>query len=109
MSFDATPAIAKMGVTDLDPDKKMSNYGAKTYNPEEQKRQWKEHVNKEIKTTINHPISKSEHFVKKKDGLEAYLDRNINYYNSEKQYDKNGTYDRYVESELLRRLYEFRV
>ena len=84
-----------MTVTDIDPDKLMSNYGAKSYNPEEQKRQWKEHVHNEIKTQKNHPISKSEHFVKK-EGLEACLDRKINYYNSEKQYDKNGTYDRYV-------------
>ncbi|XP_063689837.1 uncharacterized protein LOC134822631 [Bolinopsis microptera] len=82
-----------MTVTDIDPDKLMSNYGAKSYNPEEQKRQWKEHVHNEIKTQMNHPISKSEHFVKK-EGLEACLDRKINYYNSEKQYDKNGTYDR---------------
>jgi len=32
-----------------DPElRQMSNYGAKTYNPEEEKRQWKEHVYKEI-------------------------------------------------------------
>lgn len=72
---------------------KMSNYGAKTYNPEEQKRQWKEHVNKEMNQQKNHPINKSEHF-KKRESCEENLDKNINYYNSVKQYDKNGTYDR---------------
>ena len=82
-----------MGV--MDSDKKMSNYGAKTYNPEEQKRQWKEHVHKEIKTQAKHPIIRSEQIVKKKEVLKALLETNINYYNSQKQYEQNGTYDRY--------------
>lgn len=78
----------------MDSDQKMSNYGAKTYNPEEQKRQWKEHVQKEIKTQTNHPIVRS--ILKKKGVTKALLDTDINYYNSQKQYDKNGTYDRYA-------------
>ena len=76
-----------------DPDQQnMSNYGAKTYNPEEEKRQWKEHVNKEISQNKNHPINKAEHFnIRKKDPRK---DRNINFYNSEKNHDNNRTYDR---------------
>ena len=59
----------------------MSNYGVQTYNPEEEKRQWKEHVYKEIKQS-------------KKYKTNANVDKKINYYNSEKQYDVSLSYDR---------------
>ena len=56
--------------------KTMSNYGPKTYNPEERKRQHEEYINKEEAITRNHALAKK---------ADVDVEKEINYYNSKKK------------------------
>ena len=68
----------------------MSNYGLKTYTPEQMKEQWREKVERESKVTKYHPASKNtKHHVE-----QLCTSQQLNYFNTDKKYESSSTYDR---------------
>ena len=66
---------------------KMSNYGLKTYTPEEMKEQWREIVEREHKCTTNHTSNRGASQVPEESS-------EISYFGNDKKYSKTPTYDR---------------
>ncbi len=64
----------------------MSNYGYKTYTPEQMKEQWRESVERENKLAKVHSATKKTQLV---DGTTK-----INYFGNEKSYPEISSYDR---------------
>ncbi|XP_020614834.1 uncharacterized protein C5orf49 homolog [Orbicella faveolata] len=77
----------------------MSNYGLKTYTPEQAKEQWRESMRREILLRNSHLISSncSEALSKAwKTNFSRHIssDAVLNYFNSNKQHDRISNYDR---------------
>jgi len=70
---------------------KMSNYGLKTYTPEQMKEQWRESVERETKFTKRHSSPKKEPCPETE--LSSSLQQ-VNYFNNDKRYESISTYDR---------------
>ena len=66
----------------------MSNYGLKTFTPEETKEQWREHVEREHKCTTNH--------VNREPPKEIGDPGDVTYFGNNKEHTKTTTYDRSV-------------
>jgi len=70
---------------------KMSNYGLKTYTPEQMKEQWRESVERETKFTKRHSSPKKEPCSETE--LSSSLQQ-VNYFNNDKRDETISTYDR---------------
>ena len=69
-----------------------SNYGLKTYTPEETKNQWKQHVEKHRYIRISHKSAAQERQMIEK--LKQGVPEEISYFNNNKQHSVVSAYDR---------------
>ncbi|XP_062501775.1 cilia- and flagella-associated protein 90-like [Corticium candelabrum] len=70
----------------------MSNYGLKTYTPEQMKEQWREACEHEIQATKNRIVTTETRRPPQTEGND--VGEAINYYNTSKQHVTGSTYDR---------------
>ena len=69
---------------------KMSNYGHKTYTPEQTKEQWRESCTREQRIANVHGAARK----KRESSRELDLSKTENYFNTHKIHHKVSTYDR---------------
>lgn len=70
---------------------KMSNYGHKTYTPEQAKQQWRESCTREHKINDTHTAIKK---MRRTSGEQDLAKKTENYFNTDKTHDKVSSYDR---------------
>ena len=76
----------------------MSQYGLKTYTPEEEKEQWRELVEREEKMSRHHTSRKLKEREKSANEPESDSSQQqpekLSYFDNNKEYEKTTTYDR---------------
>ena len=68
----------------------MSNYGHKTYTPEQTKEQWRESCTREHRISSDHRATKK----RRESGDHLGARKGENYFNTHKTYPKASSYDR---------------
>ena len=76
----------------------MSNYGVKTFTAEEEKEQWREHVDREAKATRGRRTRGAGRSPPQEEGTQSC--KPVSYFNNGKEHQKATTYDKlaYIES-----------
>lgn len=72
----------------------MSSYGVKTFTPEEEKEQWREHVEREAKATRGRRTRRSGRSPLEEEGTRSY--NPVSYFGNGKEHQKATTYDKLV-------------
>ena len=79
----------------------MSNYGVKTFTPEEEKEQWREHVEREDRTTRGRHMRLAGQSQAQEKNEQSY--KSLSYYDNGKVHEQTTTYDKSVHFEMCLR------